>query len=44
MARTPDRCSFCGKDRSETHLLIAGLDAHICDQCIAQAGKSSPKK
>ncbi|MFA8450119.1 MAG: ATP-dependent Clp protease ATP-binding subunit ClpX [Bacteroidales bacterium] len=37
MARTPDRCSFCGKNRSETHLLIAGLDAHICDQCITQA-------
>lgn len=37
MARTPDRCSFCGKEREETHLLIAGLDAHICDQCISQA-------
>ncbi|MCF6349893.1 MAG: ATP-dependent Clp protease ATP-binding subunit ClpX [Flavobacteriaceae bacterium] len=30
-------CSFCGKKKSETNLLIAGLDAHICDRCIEQA-------
>jgi len=30
-------CSFCGRKKSETSLLIAGLDAHICDRCIEQA-------
>ena len=30
-------CSFCGRKKADTNLLIAGLDAHICDQCIEQA-------
>ena len=30
-------CSFCGRAKSQTKLLIAGLDAHICDICISQA-------
>ena len=30
-------CSFCGRKKSETDLLIAGIDAHICDKCIEQA-------
>ena len=30
-------CSFCGRKKSETNLLIAGLDSHICDRCIEQA-------
>ena len=30
-------CSFCGRSKSQTKLLIAGLDAHICDICISQA-------
>jgi ATP-dependent Clp protease ATP-binding subunit ClpX len=30
-------CSFCARKKSETNLLIAGLDAHICDRCIEQA-------
>ena len=30
-------CSFCGRKKAETNLLIAGIDAHICDKCIAQA-------
>lgn len=30
-------CSFCGRKKSETNLLIAGIDAHICDKCIEQA-------
>ena len=34
----PDlNCSFCGRPKPETQLLIAGLDAHICDRCIIQA-------
>ena len=30
-------CSFCGRKKAETDLLIAGVDAHICDKCIEQA-------
>ncbi|SNR17353.1 ATP-dependent Clp protease ATP-binding subunit ClpX [Tenacibaculum jejuense] len=30
-------CSFCGRKKAETDLLIAGMDAHICDRCIVQA-------
>ena len=29
--------SFCGRSKSQTKLLIAGLDDHICDICISQA-------
>jgi len=32
-----DKCSFCGKDKKDTNLLIAGLSGHICDRCIEQA-------
>jgi ATP-dependent Clp protease ATP-binding subunit ClpX len=32
-----DKCSFCGRDKKETNLLIAGMSAHICDRCIEQA-------
>lgn len=31
------QCSFCGRKKAETDLLIAGMDAHICDKCIEQA-------
>ncbi len=30
-------CSFCGREKKETQLLVAGLNAHICDSCIEQA-------
>ena len=30
-------CSFCGRKKVETDLLIAGMEAHICDKCIEQA-------
>jgi len=32
-----DKCSFCGRDRKDTNLLIAGISGHICDSCIEQA-------
>jgi len=32
-----DKCSFCGREKKETNLLIAGLSGHICDRCIEQA-------
>ena len=31
------KCSFCGKDKQDTNVLIAGINAHICDSCIDQA-------
>jgi ATP-dependent Clp protease ATP-binding subunit ClpX len=37
MAKEVLECSFCGRKKPETNLLIAGLDAHICDRCIEQA-------
>lgn len=37
MAKDELECSFCGRKKPETDLLIAGLDAHICDKCIEQA-------
>jgi ATP-dependent Clp protease ATP-binding subunit ClpX len=32
-----DRCSFCGREKRDTNLLIAGISGHICDSCIEQA-------
>jgi ATP-dependent Clp protease ATP-binding subunit ClpX len=37
MAKNKLHCSFCGKDKEQTKMLIAGLEGHICDSCIAQA-------
>ena len=31
------KCSFCGRDKQDTNVLIAGINAHICDSCIDQA-------
>ena len=30
-------CSFCGRNRKEVGILIAGVTGHICDSCITQA-------
>lgn len=27
-------CSFCGKHRDEVHLMIAGPQVQICDECV----------
>jgi len=35
--QTISRCSFCGRPKSETDLLIEGQDAYICNYCIDQA-------
>jgi len=32
-----DKCSFCGREKKDTNLLIAGVSGHICDKCIEQA-------
>lgn len=37
MAKNDLECSFCGKKKLNTEILIAGRDAHICDSCIEQA-------
>lgn len=37
MAKEVLDCSFCGRKKPETSLLIAGISAHICDKCIEQA-------
>lgn len=37
MAKESTHCSFCGRDKRETAMLIAGLEGHICDYCVTQA-------
>jgi ATP-dependent Clp protease ATP-binding subunit ClpX len=37
MAKTGEKCSFCGREKRDANILIAGLNAHICDSCITQA-------
>jgi len=32
-----DKCSFCGREKKEVNLLIAGMEGHICDSCVEQA-------
>ena len=29
-------CSFCGRSKGDVGLLISGIDAHICEDCIQQ--------
>ena len=37
MTKTGERCSFCGREKRDTNILIAGLNGHICDYCVVQA-------
>ena len=30
-------CSFCGRKKPDTQILVAGIDAHICEKCVDQA-------
>lgn len=30
-------CSFCGKAKGDAKLLVSGLDANICENCVEQA-------
>lgn len=32
------KCSFCGRTKKETNVLISGLNGYICDVCVEQAG------
>ncbi|NQY09860.1 MAG: ATP-dependent Clp protease ATP-binding subunit ClpX [Flavobacteriales bacterium] len=31
------KCSFCGRNKQDTDVLIAGITGHICDSCVVQA-------
>lgn len=31
------KCSFCGRDKKDALILIAGLEGHICESCVEQA-------
>jgi len=37
MESEQQRCSFCGRDKEDVTVLIAGINAHICDACVVQA-------
>lgn len=37
MAKTTLHCSFCGKNRDEVKILIAGQEGHICEACVDHA-------
>src|SRR5687768_16722478 len=39
MKKASTKCSFCGKPKEETRLLISGMEAFICDACISQAAE-----
>ena len=32
-----EHCSFCGREKAETTLLVAGIEGQICNFCIEQA-------
>ncbi len=35
--QSSDRCSFCGRNRDEVKILIAGINGNICEECVDQA-------
>lgn len=37
MAKNPLHCSFCGRNRDEVKILIAGQEGHICENCVEHA-------
>ena len=37
MAKNPLHCSFCGRNREEVKILIAGQEGHICENCVEHA-------
>jgi ATP-dependent Clp protease ATP-binding subunit ClpX len=37
MAEKEIQCSFCGRKKQDTDLLIAGISGHICNHCVTQA-------
>ena len=39
MAKKETTCSFCGANRANVQMLIAGISGHICDSCAVQANR-----
>src|SRR4249919_733327 len=37
MAKSTLHCSFCGRNRDEVKILIAGHEGHICENCVEHA-------
>jgi ATP-dependent Clp protease ATP-binding subunit ClpX len=37
MAKSTLHCSFCGRNRDEVKILIAGQEGHICESCVDHA-------
>ena len=37
--KNTDKCSFCGRNRRDVNLLVAGANAFICDLCTDQANQ-----
>lgn len=37
MAKSPLHCSFCNRTRDDVKILIAGQEAHICENCVEHA-------
>jgi ATP-dependent Clp protease ATP-binding subunit ClpX len=37
MAKNSLHCSFCGRNRDEVKILIAGQEGHICENCVEHA-------
>ncbi|HUM47303.1 MAG TPA: ATP-dependent Clp protease ATP-binding subunit ClpX [Chitinophagales bacterium] len=37
MKKPAEKCSFCGKRKEDTLILISGQDAYICESCVEQA-------
>ena len=35
--KSTDKCSFCGRNAKDVNMLIAGISAHICNDCTEQA-------
>ncbi len=39
MAKSTDKCSFCGRDKRDVNIMITGISAHICDYCVMEANE-----
>lgn len=35
--KTKEHCSFCGREKADTTILVSGIEAQICNFCIEQA-------
>ena len=42
--RTEVKCNFCGKDINKANVLVAGVGAFICDECVQLCGEIVKEK